>query len=169
MTTANSYTGFAFGSQLLVQFQRSSLFCQVFRNSLSATVLLALVLALPIGSHAQRLDGTLQVEVTDSSGALVPGAKVTATNETTNVSANAISSGDIYVFPNLLPGPYKIAVEKDGFKKFEREHVTVSPNQVVDAKAELQLSSQATTIEVVAQGESAISVTSSQIQSGFSG
>jgi carboxypeptidase family protein/TonB-dependent receptor-like protein len=130
---------------------------------------LALTAMLPSRGLAQRLGGTLQVEVTDKSGGVVPGAKVTATNEDTKVITNATTSGDVYVFPDLLPGPYTVEVTKDGFNKYVRAHVNVLPNQTVDAPAALEVGSVATTVEVTAEGEAPIEVTSSQIQSGFSG
>ena len=129
---------------------------------------LVLMAALPARSLAQRLDGTLQVEVTDKSGATIPAATVTATNEGTKVVSNATSSGDVYVFPNLLPGPYTVEVTKDGFNKYVRSHVNVLPNQTVDAPAVLEVGSVSTTVEVVAESAE-VNVTSSQIQSGFSG
>ena len=134
-------------------------------------ILAALVLtaALPVRSVAQRLGGTLQVAVTDKSGATVPEARVTATNEDTKVITNATTSGTVYVFPDLLPGPYTVEVTKDGFNKYVRAHVNVLPNQTVDAPATLEVGSVATTVEVTAEGEAAVAVTSSQIQSGFPG
>jgi hypothetical protein len=130
---------------------------------------LMLITVAPARGFAQRLDGTLQVEVTDKTGSSVPGAKVTATNEGTKVVTEATGGGDIYVFPNLLPGDYTVEVTKDGFNKYVRAHVNVLPNQTVDARAELEVGSVATTVEVTAEGEAPIEVTSSQIQSGFSG
>jgi hypothetical protein len=136
---------------------------------LAILTVLVLTAALPMRGLAQRLGGTLQVEVTDKSGAAVPAAKVTATNEDTKVVSNATSGGDVYVFPDLLPGPYTVEVTKDGFNKYVRAHVNVLPNQTVDAPAVLEVGSVSTTVEVTAEGEAPVEVTSSQIQSGFSG
>src|SRR5262245_4279080 len=64
-------------------------------------------------AHAQRLDGSLRVEVGDTSGASVLEAKVTVTNEGTGVSlSTTASSAGSYVFPNLLVGTYTVTVEK---------------------------------------------------------
>ncbi len=141
----------------------------LFKATLVVLGVVALMALVPARGFAQRLDGTLQVEVTDKTGASVPAAKVTATNEGTKIVTEAIGSGDTYVFPNLLPGPYTVEVSKEGFNKFVREHVNVLPNQTVDARAELEVGSQATTVEVRAEGEAEVRVTSSQIQSGFTG
>jgi hypothetical protein len=132
-------------------------------------VLIALAVLMPVRSFAQRLDGTLQVAVTDKTGGVVPGAKVTATNEDTKVVVNATSNGDVYVFPNLLPGQYLLTVEKDSFKKYERQHVNVLPNQVTDAKAELELGSVSEAVTVQEEGESAVKTTSSDLSVGISG
>src|SRR6266567_4686034 len=51
------------------------------------SMLLALVLSVSLGSWAQTLSGTLRVEVSDPTGALVPDARVTVTNEATRVSS----------------------------------------------------------------------------------
>ena len=64
---------------------------------------------------------------------------VTATNEDTKVASTATSGGDVYVFPDLLPGPYTVEVSKEGFNKYVRAHVNVLPNQTVDAPAALEV------------------------------
>lgn len=119
---------------------------------------------------AQRLDGTLQVYVTDQTGASVVGANVSATNEATGVTAKANGSGEntSYVFPNLLPGSYTVTVEQQGFKKFVRPNVQVLPNTVVDARAALEIGATSTTIEVQG-GESDVRLTTSDITAGFTG
>src|SRR5258708_38482643 len=60
-------------------------------------------------ARGQRLDGSLRVEVGDSSGGSILDAKVTGTNEGTNgsVSSNGSSAGT-YGFPNLLGGTYPV-------------------------------------------------------------
>src|SRR5690348_5246120 len=140
-----------------------------FSTGLAILGALLVLMAFPARSLSQRLGGTLQVEVTDKSGATVPGAMVTATKEDTKVVTNATTSGDVYVFPDLLPGPYTVEVTKEGFNKYVRAHVNVLPNQTVDAPAVLELGTVSTTVEVTAEGEAPVAVTSSQIQSGFSG
>src|SRR4029077_19887554 len=141
-------------------------YCRVPLAILAALILTA---ALPMRGLGQGLGGTLQVEVTDKSGGTVPGALVTATKEDTKVISKATTSGDVYVFPDLLPGPYTVEVAKDGFNKCVRAHVNVLPNQTVDVPAALEVGAVTTTVEVTAEGAIPVEVTSSQIQSGFSG
>jgi hypothetical protein len=102
-----------------------------------ALFVLSCVLAAAV-AQAQRLDGTLRVTVTDKSGASVEDARVTVTNEATNVSTTATaSSAGTYVFPNLLVGSYKVSIEKAGFKKSISTGVVVESNQTAEAAAVL--------------------------------
>src|SRR6202158_1628520 len=102
---------------------------------LTQCALLALLCALATTfAQAQRLYGTLRVTVTDKTGASVEDAKVTVTNEATNVSATATaSSAGTYVFPNLLVGSYSITVQKEGFRKAISKGVQVESNQIAEA------------------------------------
>ena len=63
--------------------------------------------------------GTILGTVTDSSGAIIPNAKVTVTNTETNVDFRTVTSsaGDFNA-PALNPGHYKVTVEATGFEKY---------------------------------------------------
>src|SRR5262245_49341430 len=77
------------------------------------------------GSFAQT-QGRIMGRVTDMSGALVVGAKVTIENVGKNVHRDlqTNSSGD-YVAPGLEPGIYSLTVEVPNFKKAVRDHVQI--------------------------------------------
>ena len=73
-----------------------------------------LLIAVPAG--AQTL-GTITGDVKDSSGALIPGATVTATNTGTNAARESVSNDSgAYSFPALPPGPYVVKAELQGFR-----------------------------------------------------
>src|SRR5258708_3672526 len=100
-----------------------------------ALLVLSCILAANL-AQAQGLDGTLRVTVTDSTGASVESAKVTITNEGTNVSVSStVSSAGTYVFPSLSIGSYTVSVERDGFKKSVQKGVRVESNQIAEAKS----------------------------------
>src|ERR1700757_2249954 len=63
-------------------------------------------------TFAQAVAGTLLGTVQDSSGAVIPGANVTLTNEGTNVT-NQTTTGPqgFFTFPNLNPAQYSVTVE----------------------------------------------------------
>src|SRR5437899_6641825 len=89
---------------------------------LSMAVLLgAILLGFSAQAMGQAVNATLLGTVTDSSGAAVAGAKVTATEMKTGVSRNTTTndSGN-YAFADLAPGQYEVGSEKQGFKKAER-------------------------------------------------
>ena len=88
------------------------------------TSLLALIAAVALAIAGARLEA--QVEngitglVTDSSGAIVVGTKLTITNTSTGVVSNAITStAGTFTVVGLLPGAYSVAADAKGFKKVE--------------------------------------------------
>jgi len=83
---------------------------------LSLIILVALGLtALP--AFPQTGAGTVSGTVRDSAEAFVSGAKVTITNAETGISKQVVTSQEgLYSFPALPIGPYRLAVEKEGFQ-----------------------------------------------------
>jgi hypothetical protein len=70
-------------------------------------------------AHAQGTTSRMVGSVTDATGAVLPGATVTLTNEATNVSFTTVTtSAGTYVFEALQTGSYTISVELEGFKKY---------------------------------------------------
>jgi Carboxypeptidase regulatory-like domain/TonB dependent receptor len=103
---------------------------------------------------AQTIDGTLRGEVTDPSGAVVAGAKVTATNVATNISTDTISSSSgTFNFPNMLPGTYKVTVETSGFSTYTRDGVQVRTNQVTEVNPRLAVGGTTAEVDVVTGAE----------------
>jgi len=96
---------------------------------------LALALALVPVAFGQRTQGTISGTVKDSTGAVVPGADVTATNQATGVSRGTVTNdAGFYSLPNLLIGTYTITAALTGFKKTEIKEVKldVAQDRVVD-------------------------------------
>jgi hypothetical protein len=99
---------------------------------------LTLMLLVIFAGRAHGQDtASLLGRVTDASGAVVPGADVTATNVDTNVSVSRMTNRDgEYNIPSLRPGVYKITIKCSGFNDSIVEHIqlAVGTNQRVDAK-----------------------------------
>jgi len=75
---------------------------------------------------AQTPYGSIVGRVVDRGQALVAGAGIRAVNLSTQVATAASSNNEgNYIVPNLLPGQYRVEVEKPGFKRFTREPVDV--------------------------------------------
>jgi hypothetical protein len=89
-----------------------------------------------------QVTGTITGTVRDASSALVPQAKVTATNTETNLTREVMTDdrGD-YVIPPLVVGRYQIRVEKDGFSPFVQPSVVLQANTQVQVDANLQIRS----------------------------
>ena len=109
-----------------------------------------LSVALLLASDAQAQTASINGAVTDSSGAVVQKAKVTATNTATNI-ARSVETGTsgIYSLTQLAPGPFEVKVEKGGFRtvKFAALTLTVDQALTLDAKMEIGATSETVTVE----------------------
>ncbi len=90
--------------------------------------------------------------VNDASRSAVPQATVTLTNLGTAERRNSVTdaSGN-YQFVNLVPGQYKIEVEKPGFRRFSRDPITVEVQSAVRIDVPMQVGDVSQTVEVSAQ------------------
>ncbi len=85
------------------------------------------LLCLPSLSHAQAIYGSIYGSVTDNTGAVVPNATITVTDESkgTSVGAQSNASGD-YTVQHLIPDTYDIKVTVSGFKAFAQNGIVVA-------------------------------------------
>jgi outer membrane receptor protein involved in Fe transport len=112
--------------------------------------LLACILA--ISAFGQAGIGGISGAVRDASGASVPGATVTISNEAKGIR-RVLESNNAGVFnaPALIPASgYTVTVEKTGFAKFEVRDVTIQVGQTVDFNVALAVASAATQVDVSA-------------------
>jgi hypothetical protein len=87
------------------------------RRILAALAFVLLLVSWPALLAAQATNATITGFVTDPTKALIAGAKVDVINMDTNIHYTATSNQEgSYTVPNLPPGPYRIEVEKPGFK-----------------------------------------------------
>src|SRR5207253_11311511 len=85
---------------------------------LFASFLLALIASLIVNAPAQTVTATLEGRVTDTTGAVVPNATVTAVNDNTGVKRSVTTSpGGDYQLAFLPVGEYTVTAEVHGFKK----------------------------------------------------
>jgi hypothetical protein len=98
---------------------------------------------------AQSTPSTITGLVKDSSGAIVPGAKVQAVNVSSGVAVGAMTNtSGLYHTPSLVPGPYRLEVEAAGFQKLVRSGLTVQIGQALQVDATLQLGNVQETVNV---------------------
>ena len=126
--------------------------------SLSTTYLRALCLGLAVCLSlsallpAQGTGGRVLGLVSDPTGAVLSGVKITATNEATGVTRNSVSndSGD-YVFPDLPVGTYTLSFDLTGFKKAVRRSIALDINQAITLNMTMQLGEQKEIVDVTAE------------------
>ena len=114
----------------------------------------AFVLFLLLGSagisDAQTFRGGISGRVADSSGAVLPGVTVTATNDATGVTRTTVTSaGGDFSVPDLQLGTYTIEATLQGFQTL-RTKLEVSVSQVASVELKMGLSQVAETINVTA-------------------
>jgi hypothetical protein len=98
--------------------------------ALGAVILFLCVMASPLlraqSSYTSQLTGV----VTDSSGGVVPGAKVTLTDEATNVATSVVTNGNgVYVLTGIRPATYSIRVEAANFATSEKKSLKLAVSQ----------------------------------------
>ncbi len=95
--------------------------------------------------------GTISGTITDNSGAVVPGAKITATNKATGQTSTATTSATgYYVVTNLPAGTYDVSAEAAGFQKCTNTGVILDPAATVALTCTMQVGQVTQTIEVTA-------------------
>jgi hypothetical protein len=109
--------------------------------SLPGLLLVFLTMFPPIAA-AQVLYGSILGDVKDTSGAVMPGATVVATNKATGLVREAVTDeGGRYNLANLPAGEYGLKATQQGFKSFEQTEVPVSINSVTRVDVTLEIGS----------------------------
>ena len=122
------------------------------RTVFAATVFAAVLLTSGVDLRGQALYGSIVGTVTDTSGAVVPGATVKATQTGTGQFREAQSSdAGAYTFLNLPTGTYKITVGRQGFANFIKLGVVVTIDNVVRVDVALSVGATSETVQVAAQ------------------
>ncbi len=110
------------------------------------------ILLFALSAVAQIQNGQLTGTVTDPSGAAVPNAKVTITNQATNFSASVTTNQTgVYSARELPVGTYKISVEAPGFKTFSDVGVSLNAGAITHVDAKMELGQAREVVEVTGQ------------------
>jgi outer membrane receptor protein involved in Fe transport len=113
---------------------------------LSIALMVLLFMVAPL--HGQTVAGTVTGTITDSTGAIIPGATVTVKNtDTGQVRAGVTNSTGFFSIPALPPGPYTVDMVVKGFKE-ETSSVTVSVGQTLNVNFHLTVGSTTEKVEV---------------------
>lgn len=120
-------------------------------------------------ARAQTTTGDILGTVTDTSGGVIPGARVTVTNTGTNIarSTTSAANGD-FVFNLLQPGTYKVSVTAPNYSAFAVSGIELSAGdrRRVDARLTVGATTQTVTVQAEASAlqtdSSVVSTTISQ-------
>ncbi len=109
------------------------------------------LICVPRSCEAQVLYGSMLGNVTDPSGAAIPGATISVTQKQTGFTRTALTdqSGG-YDLPTIPTGNYDVQVSKSGFKAFTRSDVPVQLNTVARVDVTLEVGAISQTVEVKA-------------------
>src|SRR5262249_24385296 len=141
-----------FGQSPLATFFPFRSFCRLLRLSPVACGLLPILLAcclLP-ASRAQSTNGLITGRVTDSSKAIIPGARVTLTEMDKNISYSFLTDETGNYFASNLPlGEFRIEIVKPGFRTVIKPRVVVHVQDALEINFEMVLGavSESVTVE----------------------
>jgi uncharacterized protein YfaS (alpha-2-macroglobulin family) len=114
--------------------------------------------------------GAIGGTVTDQTGAVIPGAKISVESESGDAVANTTSKDDgTYVVADLAPGFYKVRVDAPGFMGFFVTDVHVASTALTTIDVMLRVGTAAQTVEVSADVQSLQTLTSGAVVTSTSG
>src|SRR5215471_20875415 len=114
--------------------------------------------------YAQTTNANLGGTVSDSTGALIPGVSITATNTQTGIVTTVISNeAGAYQFASLQPGSYKVSSELNGFQTQQYNNVALGISQQVRLNFALQVGGVAQSVEVTVAADTLLATSSSSV------
>ena len=115
-------------------------------------------------AFAQSSNATVSGTVSESSGALIPGVSITATNTQTGIVTTVLSNeSGTYNFASLQPGTYKISAELSGFLTRTYSDVQLGLSQQVRLNFSLQVGGVAQSVEVSVAADTLLATSSASV------
>src|ERR1051326_2015222 len=111
--------------------------------------------------------GTIAGRIVDPTGAVIPGATVTASGPTGDRTAITNTSGDFEI-GNLTPGTYSVKAEMSGFKAVSAPNVQVNVGKATSLRLQLEVGNVSQTVEVTAAEAAAVDLSSTAVGSNLS-
>jgi hypothetical protein len=115
---------------------------------LLGAVFLFLLVCLAPSAHAQGY-GTIVGTITDPAGSVIPGAKITVVDQSTQLSRDVSANAQgYYVVPSLRPSVYSITVTAPSFAVFAEKNVTLLVDQSLTVDVKMTLGRNVQTVSV---------------------
>jgi hypothetical protein len=116
-----------------------------------ASLLVSLLLLVGLCFGQSQVSGTISGTISDASGAVIPGAKITATNKGTGqIQASTTNEAGYYTVVSLPAGIYDVTAEKEGFERCSNVGVQLDPAATVQLTCAMKVGLVTTTVEVQA-------------------
>ena len=128
-------------------------------SNLICVLALAIVLLPPSAAAQGTPTGTIAGYIIDPTRLAVPGARVVVESANTGATRDVFSNQQgLYSVPALLPGPYNITVEANGFKTFHQNGVVLEAEQT--ARLDFALTNGSRTESITVEGSASLLNTS---------
>jgi hypothetical protein len=128
------------------------------------TVVVGLLAFLSLSSPARAQTGSIAGSITDSTGAAVPNAKITAQNVATGASRSVqTDESGVYRITNLDPGVYDVRIEHPNFNPVLYSQVSLTVDQVLTLDAKLVVGPVKETIRVASESVAPVDLNDAQI------
>jgi hypothetical protein len=135
---------------------------EIMRKPFLAFVLLCFL--SPTISFGQSSNATVSGTVADSSGAVLPGVSVTATNNATAVVNTIVTNeSGAYNFVSLLPGSYKVTAELPGFRTKSYTDVQLGNADRIRLNFALDVATQAQSVEVTVAADTLLAASTQSV------
>lgn len=122
------------------------------RSYKSVALLLVLAFLAVPALRAQEARATLLGRISDPSNAVIVAAKVDALNTQTGVHFGSTTNGSgDYIIPFLIPGPYTLTVESQGFRTYSRSGIVIRVNDQVAINVTMEVGQASQTVQVSAE------------------
>src|SRR5437870_10847104 len=116
-------------------------------------VVIALLSIGAVAGLAQEFRGSLSGKVIDQQQAVIPGARIHATETETGAKFQTVTNADgTYVLPFLPPGPYSVTVEAAGFKRYVNGNLRITTNEREELDIQLEVGAVDQSVTVSAEG-----------------
>ena len=130
----------------------SSILTQTLRKAVIMASFMAIAFLLSGMLFGQGYFGTVSGTLTDSSGAIIQGAKVTLLDEQKGYQFKTTSeSSGRYLFASVPPGTYSVIAENPGFEKSEIQHIKVNVSENPTANLTLKVAAETQSVRVEAR------------------
>ena len=129
----------------------------------------AVFLLLFLGSANAQFKAGIQGTVTDSSGGLIPEAKITLTDTETGTAKETMSGAEgFYRILGLAPGKYLLTVEKAGYKKSVLENVSIAAESVQGVNIVLETGDVTASVTVTDEATEQLETENGNVAKGIS-